>query len=38
VKNQYQERKTNNGNISPPPQIVEKGNRVNEYIGNELNN
>jgi hypothetical protein len=38
VKNQYQERKTNNGNISPPPQIIEKVYRVNEYIGNKLNN
>jgi hypothetical protein len=37
VKTQYQERKTNNGNISPPPQIIEKEYRINEYIGDKLN-
>jgi hypothetical protein len=37
VKNQYQERKTNKGNASPPPQIIEKFYRINEYIGDKLN-
>jgi hypothetical protein len=36
VKNQYQEGKTNNGNISPPPKIIEIWYKINEYIGNKL--
>jgi hypothetical protein len=35
VKNQYQERKINNGNISPFLQIIEKGNFVE--VNNKLN-
>jgi hypothetical protein len=36
VKNLYQERKTNNGNISPPPQIIEKWYSVNQNISDKL--
>jgi hypothetical protein len=38
VKNLYQERKTNNNNVFPLPQIVEKGYSVNQYIWDKLNN
>jgi hypothetical protein len=32
VKNKFQERKTNTGKVSSPPQIIEKGYSVNKYI------